>query len=132
MSPPSPRVLIVDDDPAVREAVRRSFERAGFMVSILDTGFGVASEAHRWNPDVILLDLGMPGLDGEHVLRILKSFKDHGLADIPVVFWSGRVQSELDAVAARTSARVVSKSTPMTELIAIVRDVVLGLRERAS
>lgn len=120
----------MDDDVALGEAVQRALLRAGFAVKRLDTGFGVASACREWKPEVILLDINMPGLDGEGVHRVLQGFAHHGLASIPVVFWSGRVQSELDATAARTESVVVSKKTPIPTLIEKLRSIAESYRER--
>lgn len=119
-----PRVLIVDDDVKVGEAVQHALVHAGFAVERLDTGFGVLVVARRWRPDIILLDLGMPGLDGEAVHRVLRTFADRGLSRIPVVFWSGRVQGELDAIASRTQSIAISKQMPIRDLIAKLRSII--------
>ena len=76
-------VLVVDDDPTVREMMRRYLERDGFHVVTAADGDEGLRIARHIAPSVITLDVVMPGKDGWDVLRLLKS--DRRLADIPVV-----------------------------------------------
>ncbi len=76
-------VLIIDDDPAVRDLVSRSLQKVGFSVAFAkdgEEGFRIAKEIR---PDAITLDVMMQGMDGWSVLSLLKS--DPDLVDIPVV-----------------------------------------------
>ena len=87
--PRQQRVLVIDDEPTVRSFLCRALARRGF--SVLEAGGG--SEGLRvlaeLQPDLIVLDLGMPDLDGAEVLRRLRA---DGLA-IPVIIASGHVDS---------------------------------------
>jgi CheY-like chemotaxis protein len=79
-------VLVIDDDPEVRQLLARMLGKDGFRVlEARDGEEGVAS-ARRERPDVITLDVLMPGLDGWGVLAALKN--DPAIADIPVVILS--------------------------------------------
>jgi PAS domain S-box-containing protein len=83
-SPPaSPTVLVIDDDPAVHELVRRSLAREGFRVEVASGGDEGIQRARALRPDAITLDVIMPGMDGWAVLTALKA--DPELAAIPVV-----------------------------------------------
>src|SRR3954462_12306727 len=93
----APTILVVDDDPAIRTMVRRMLAR--LLCTVVEAGHGDEALAHvrRESPDLILLDIVMPGLDGWAVLRALQ---EEGLTpDLPVVLISGNVV--LDAEAAR-------------------------------
>jgi PAS domain S-box-containing protein len=89
VSAPSPgegaqgTVLVVDDDPAVRALLRRYLGREGFVVEEAADGEAALRLARERTPDVITLDVMMPGLDGWSVLALLK--EDPLVADIPVV-----------------------------------------------
>ncbi len=76
-------VLVVDDDPAVRALLRRYLAREGFHIEEAPDGETGLRSARELHPDVITLDVMMPGLDGWSVLAMLKG--DPKTADIPVV-----------------------------------------------
>jgi CheY-like chemotaxis protein len=77
------RVLVVDDDPTVRELMRRALGREGFRVETASGGKEGLEMARSIKPDVITLDVMMPDLDGWSVLTALKD--DPELKDIPVI-----------------------------------------------
>ena len=82
MSEPG-KVFIVDDDGAVREAFQAILAADNHQVSLATNGAEALAELQKHVPDVILLDVMMPGLDGYEVCRRLKA--DHRLAHVPVV-----------------------------------------------
>lgn len=76
-------VLVVDDDPASRDLLGRFLRREGFAVQTAATGEQALRMVHELRPEVITLDVIMPGMDGWEVLRTLKA--DPDLRDIPVI-----------------------------------------------
>jgi two-component system cell cycle response regulator len=82
-------VLVVDDSLVVRAVVRSRLEEEGYRVVEAVDGVAALDECRQAVPDVVLLDVEMPGIDGREVLRRLKA--DPGLADIPVVFLTARI-----------------------------------------
>jgi excisionase family DNA binding protein len=95
-----PLVLIVDDDPRVREYVRVNLEMEGYGVreaGSAEEGLAVLEEV---SPDLILLDVMMPEVDGWEMLRRVQ--ERHGVGAIPVVMFSGKVD---DQNAAEATAR---------------------------
>jgi two-component system, OmpR family, response regulator MprA len=66
------RLLVVDDDRALREVLRRALTLAGYEVLLTDTGAGALSEVLMGVPDAIVLDIGLPDLDGLEVCRLLR------------------------------------------------------------
>ena len=66
------RVLVVDDEPEIRRALRTGLGYQDFDVRAVDTGEEALAQAASWRPDVVLLDLGLPGIDGFQVLRELR------------------------------------------------------------
>ena len=76
-------VLVIDDDPRARDLMRRTLQRDGFRVEGASGGEEGLRQARQLRPDVITLDVMMPGMDGWDVLSALKS--DPELAEIPVV-----------------------------------------------
>jgi signal transduction histidine kinase/DNA-binding response OmpR family regulator/HAMP domain-containing protein len=86
LAPPTGLVLVVDDDPAVRDLLKRFLEKEGFMVETASDGPAGLLRAQEMQPDVITLDVLMPGMDGWAVLTSLKA--DPLTADIPVIMLS--------------------------------------------
>jgi len=81
--PTGPRVLCIDDDPVARDLLRRFLEKEGFRVREASSGPEGIAIAKEERPDVITLDVMMPGMDGWTVLTKLK--QDPNTAEIPVV-----------------------------------------------
>ncbi len=78
------RVLVVDDQRIPRVAVSRVLEEAGYAVAAEENGVRGIERAQSWEPDVIILDVHMPGMDGFEVVEALKRNED--TAPIPVIF----------------------------------------------
>jgi len=98
-----PLVLIVDDDPRVREYVRVNLEMEGYAVreaSSAEEGLAVLEEV---SPDLVLLDVMMPEVDGWEMLRRLQ--ERHGVGAIPVVMFSGKVEEQAAAEATARGAQ---------------------------
>ncbi len=67
------RVLVVDDDPTVSDVVRRYLEHAGFTVTLVGDGQAALEEYARQRPDLMILDLMLPGVDGLEVCRRVRA-----------------------------------------------------------
>lgn len=70
------RVLVVDDEPPIRSVVRGFLEREGMAVAEAADGPGAVEEARSFAPDVVVLDIMLPGFDGLEVLRRIRTFSD--------------------------------------------------------
>ena len=88
------RVLTIDDDPDMRIGVKVALEVEGYAVTTASSGAEGIDRASEFLPDIIVLDVEMPGIGGPETLRRLRS--DPGLEEIPVVFLTGKV--DLDAM----------------------------------
>ncbi|MEA2267370.1 MAG: two-component system, OmpR family, response regulator MprA [Solirubrobacteraceae bacterium] len=86
-----PRVLVVEDDRDIADVLQRSLRMEGYEVRIAGDGLAALDEAHGFLPDVVVLDLGLPRLDGIEVARELR--RDD---DVPILMLTAR-----DAVEAR-------------------------------
>ena len=84
------RVLVIDDEAPIRLLCRVNLEAAGMRVLEAADGASGIEEARRSEPDVILLDVMMPGLDGRHVAEAL--LDDPVTDDIPIVFLTARAE----------------------------------------
>jgi len=111
------RVLVVDDEPQIRRALRTSLEAHGYEVAAVGTGEeGVVGAAEQM-PDLVLLDLGLPDLDGTEVIRRIRTF-----SEVPVIVLSVR-EAQADKVAALDAGAddYVTKPFAMGELLARAR-----------
>ncbi|MCP5052164.1 MAG: response regulator [bacterium] len=77
-------VLIVDDDPGSLAIVQQGLSMADFHVIVFEEGETALEQARRINPDIILLDIMLPGIDGFEICHLLK--QDNATKDIPVIF----------------------------------------------
>jgi DNA-binding response OmpR family regulator len=86
------RILVADDDPIILRLLQVNLDLEGFAVDTAARGEDALARAREFPPDVILLDVMMPGLTGYDVARQLK--EDARTAGIPIVFLSARTQEE--------------------------------------
>jgi len=94
MTPPR-RVLIVDDTPDTRRLMRRVLERARFAVIEADTGETGLAAIRRERPDVVVLDLRLPGMSGFDVARAVRADPDPAVAATSILACSASVQAEV-------------------------------------
>jgi two-component system cell cycle response regulator len=125
-SPRSPAILIVDDAPANLGVLRALMTQQGYQTFVATSGERAISIAQRVRPDLILLDVVMPGMDGFETCRQLKGHA--GTERIPVIFMSARTDTD-DIVAGFDIGAVdyIGKPLRMAEVCARVR-VQLQLR----
>ena len=86
------RLLVVDDDRALRDVLRRALTLAGYEVRLAETGAGALAEVTGTVPDAVVLDIGLPDIDGLEVCRLLRREGNR----VPVLMLTAR-----DAVADR-------------------------------
>ncbi len=87
------KILVVDDDRRFQRLLNQKLAGAGFQVVFADDGLGAVTQARKEEPDVILLDLGLPGGDGFSVLERLRRHTQ--LCHIPIVVvtaWDEKVK----------------------------------------
>ncbi|HSL26016.1 MAG TPA: response regulator transcription factor [Acidimicrobiia bacterium] len=112
-------VLVVDDELKITRLVRDYLEQAGFVVAIAADGPGALAAARQLQPDLIVLDLGLPGMDGLDVIRSLRT-----VSMVPVVVLTARAEEADRVVGLELGADdyLVKPFSP-TELVARVRAV---------
>ncbi len=87
---PGKKILVVEDDALIRELDRINLESAGFEVVLATDGFQGLEMARTENPDLIVLDIMLPKMDGFKVCRILKF--DDKYKHIPIIMLTARIQ----------------------------------------
>ena len=88
----SPHILVVDDDALMRRSLGLQLEQAGYRVNTAGSAEDALAFSQRDRPDLVLLDMGLPGMDGLDALRLFKQ-----QADTPVIFVTAR-RRELDTI----------------------------------
>lgn len=87
-----PLVLIVEDDPIIREALSDALSTAGHTARACDDALSGLRQLRREPPDLVILDLGLPDLDGAEALRMMRA-----ISDVPVIVATAR-RGELEAI----------------------------------
>ena len=113
------RVLVVDDEPQIVRALQINLKARGYEVHVADTGTGALKVAGQYPPELVILDLGLPDLDGVEVIRGLR-----GWSEAPIVVLSGRTDSADKVEALDAGADdYLTKPFGIDELLARLRAV---------
>ena len=111
------RVLVVDDEPQIRRALTTNLRARGFEVDEAESGEDALDIAARVRPDLVVLDLGLPGIDGIEVVHGLR-----GWTEVPILVLSARDEEAAKVAALDAGADdYVTKPFGMAELLARVR-----------
>ena len=113
------RVLVVDDEPQILRALRINLHARQYDVVTAGSGHGALEAATDAHPDLVILDLGLPDMDGVDVIRSLRRW-----TQVPIVILSGRMNSaaKVDALDAGADD-YVTKPFSVEELLARIRAV---------
>ena len=117
------RILCIDDEKEIIDLIRLILARKGYEVAGATSGDEGLAKARSWKPDLVLLDLMMPDMDGWEVFHRIRA--DESLAEIPVIVVTARAQS-IDRVLGLHVARVndyISKPFTPQDLIESVERV---------
>ena len=107
-------VLVVDDDPDLREFLRVNLEQEGFVVREAGSAAEGLDVLEEEPPDLILLDVMMPQVDGFEMLRLVQ--ERHGVGAVPVIMFSGKVD-DADAATERGAQAFIGKPFDPQQLI---------------
>lgn len=112
-------VLIVDDEPMILERVSSLLGDAGFNTRTCHMWPGVANMMRATDPDLVLLDYNMPGVNGGELCRILK--RNYCGGSVKIVLYSAEDESDLVRIVSECGADgYIRKSTPPAQLIAAI------------
>jgi len=120
------KVLVVDDEPDLTDIIQTFLEGAGYHVTSENSSVKAIEKAKVLKPDLVLLDITMPVMDGYQVCQELK--KNSATADIPVVFLTGKDPGEDNKRSFKSGADLyIKKPFSCESLLEIVRIVLMSV-----
>jgi two-component system, cell cycle response regulator DivK len=120
-----PLVLLVEDNETIRNAFALLLEESGYSVEHAGSGQGALESAAAELPDVILMDLGLPDMNGLDVTRRLKA--DPATSSAPIVAITGRaLETDQNACLAAGCAAYIAKPVDTTVLLGIIAEQLGG------
>jgi DNA-binding response OmpR family regulator len=123
------KILVVDDEPEITEIVETFLTEAGYQVAVENTADKAIAKARTYRPDVILLDIMMPGQDGYSICQELKS--DPAYAGIPVIFLTGKDRNDDMGRSFRSGGDMfIKKPFTCERLLEIVNIVLMSTGKR--
>jgi len=119
------RILAVDDSEALRNLLMALLSRSGYDVALAADGRDALKKLTSFDPDLILLDIQMPRLDGWEFLEL--AHKHHDLDDVPVIIFTGKPEPEdHERELACRYAAYVTKKVRGEELLGLIERVLAG------
>ena len=116
-APHGARILVVDDEPTLRRTLRANLLARGYQVALAETGEDALAQATAHTPDLVILDLMLPGLSGLEVCRLLRA-----RSAVPILVLSARGEEQTKVRALDTGADdYLTKPFGMDELLARLR-----------
>jgi len=121
-------VTVIEDEASISDPLRSALEREGYAVSVEPTGTGGLESVRRGEPDIVLLDLNLPDLDGRDVCRAIRQ-----TSDVPIIMLTARGLETDRVVGLELGADdYLVKPFSMAELIARIRAVLRRTGDRAA
>lgn len=128
MSASLSRLLIVDDEPQIVRALTPAMAAAGFVVTAAEDGEGALAQLANEPSEVVILDLGLPDMDGKEVIQRIREW-----SDAPIIVLSARdLEAEKIAALDLGADDFVNKPVGVGELLARIRAVMRGRERRFS
>jgi two-component system, OmpR family, KDP operon response regulator KdpE len=120
-------ILVVEDNEQLLKLLRRVLEREGYEVIAAASGIELMKLVYSSKPDLIVLDVGLPDVDGRDLLATLK--KDPKTFSIPVLVWSGRDADTTRRVVLDLGAEDYVEKGPPKALVSKIERVLLRISE---
>ncbi len=120
---PKRKILIVEDQPLISNMLKMRLEAFGYEVSTAGDGEEGVQKAYQERPELIILDIMLPRIDGYKVCQMLKS--DPQYQEIPIILLSGRTPQEIEEVGKRVGANAFfSKPFEAEELLKTIKELI--------
>ncbi len=122
----TPRILVVDDEESIRTLVGSYLRAEGYEVDTVDTGEGAVDRTRRRQPDLVVLDIRLPGIDGIEALRQIRTF-----SDVYVILLTARVEETDKLIGLSVGADdYLTKPFSPRELVARIKAVLRRSRSQ--
>src|SRR4051812_37716524 len=118
----SPTILVVEDDQDVRRFFGWTLRHAGYRVELAEDAIGAISTARRITPDLVILDLGLPGGSGNSVLERLRNLSSTALVDVVVITGALPDFDRAEQLASLGCDTVLLKPVTVEKLLAAVAE----------
>lgn len=116
------RILVVDDDSGIRALLSKYLQRQGYETILAQDGLEAVEIAKKTHPDLIILDVVMPRMDGFRTARLIKCYKP--LSGIPIVFLTAKDAEKEIAMAQQARAEVyITKPFDVHQVFLIVEEL---------
>lgn len=124
-----PRILLIEDDESLSRVIEDAIRRKDWVVRSLNNGFQIVTEVGRFNPDLILLDINMPGFRGDAAARLLAQVsKKHNTKRTPIMVLSALDDRRLQAIADNIGAvGYIQKSNSIDAVVHQIQDTLVAL-----
>jgi DNA-binding response OmpR family regulator len=130
MNPGAKTLLVVDDDAAVRESLEELLRHQGYRVLTAVDGEDGLRTVREQRPDLIVLDVGLPGMDGFRVATLIK--RDPVLSQIPIILYSGRLEESFAVLAYETKADYfLPKAGNVRPILDAIRQLLEGVSKQS-
>jgi signal transduction histidine kinase len=115
-----PQLLVVDDDPGIRDILQQLLTNASYQVTVADSGESAVEAMKNKRPALVLLDLAMPGTDGSAALSQIR----RAWGKVPVIIHTGHPEGDLmNRALAHSPFTVLAKPCPVPQLLETVRKI---------
>lgn len=116
------KILIIDDDPGIRMLLSKFLQKEGYEIILGEDGLEGVELAKKHQPDLILLDVVMPRMDGLTAARLIKFYKP--LSNVPIVFLTAKDAEKEIELAQEVRAEVyITKPFDVRQVIQIVKEI---------
>lgn len=121
------KILIVDDDSGVRTLLSKFLQRQGFETILAEDGLAGVEIAKKFHPDLIILDVVMPRMDGFRAARLIKFYKP--LMNIPIIFLTARDTANEIEMAQKTRAEAyITKPFDVHQILLIINKLLSAVQ----
>ena len=116
------KVLVADDDSGIRALLSKYFERQGYETVLAQDGLEAVETAKKTHPDLVILDVVMPRMDGFRTARLIKSYKP--LSGIPIVFLTAKdAEKEIDLARQARAEVYITKPFDVHQVFLVVEEL---------